>query len=250
MKEMQQFQKHPVRGRHYRRRRRDFIDALKDRPSHPDIPVLNVGQRLREFRTDRNLSIRELSRESGLNVNTLSMIENGKASPSLETLQQLSLALDTPIAAFFEDRRPRDQIMYYRSGKRPTVAFSHGILEELGSSSSCHGVVTALVTINPLSNSGDHYIVHTGHETVYCLEGCLTYTIDGQDYQLEPGDSLFFEAHIPHRWQNFGRNPVRSMLVLIPSDEQDRPTERHFNPEESDVLVPLENAIDQDKERR
>jgi transcriptional regulator with XRE-family HTH domain len=211
-----------------RRRRRDFIDALNQSRLAGPIPVLNVGKRLREFRTARDLSIRDLARKSGLNVNTLSMIENGKASPSLETLQQLSIVLETPIAEFFEDGNPKNQIIHYKAGQRPNVAFSHGILEELGSGPSCRGVVTALVTIDPLSNSGEHFIVHTGHETVYCLGGQLTYTIEDQDYLLESGDSLFFEAHLPHRWQNLGSDPVRSLLVLIPSDEQDRPTDRHF----------------------
>ena len=216
-----------------RRRRRDFIDALHQSHLAGTIPVLNVGKRLREFRTARELSIRDLARISGLNVNTLSMIENGKASPSLETLQQLSLVLETPIAQFFEDGNPKNQIIHYKAGERPNVAFSHGNLEELGSGASCRGVVTALVTVNPQSNSGEHFIVHTGHETVYCLEGQLTYTIEDQDYLLEPGGSLFFEAHLPHRWQNLGSDPVRSLLVLIPSDEQDRPTDRHFAPEPS-----------------
>jgi quercetin dioxygenase-like cupin family protein len=134
----------------------------------------------------------------------------------LETLQQLSLVLETPIATFFEDGNPKDQIIHYKAGQRPTVAFSHGILEELGSGTSCRGVVTALVTINPLSNSGEHFIVHTGHEIVFCLEGQLTYTIEDQDFSLEPGDSVFFEAHLPHRWQ-------------------DRPADRHFAPDISRI---------------
>jgi quercetin dioxygenase-like cupin family protein len=76
-------------------------------------------------------------------------------------------------------------------------------------------------------------MVHTGREVVYCLEGQLTYTIENQNFLLEPGDSLFFDAHLPHRWQNNGSTPTRSLLVLCPFDDQDHPTERHFIPETS-----------------
>ena len=77
-------------------------------------------------------------------------------------------------------------------------------------------------------NSGDTPIVHTGLEFVYCLEGCIGYEVDGQAYTLNPGDSLLFEAHLPHRWRNAGNTPSRSLLLLCPTDERDHPDERHF----------------------
>ena len=105
------------------------------------------------------------------------------------------------------------------------------MLEDLGAEMPRRGAETYLVTLNPNSNSGEHPIVHTGRRSVLCLEGILTYTIEEQTFVLEPGDSLFFEAHLPHRWQNPGTMPTRSLLVLCPSDDHDRPTERHFTPE-------------------
>ena len=216
---------------HRRRRRHDFLEALQQSQTSGRIPLVDVGQRLREMRTARNLSIRELARKSGLNVNTLSMVENGKASPSLETLQQLSLTLETPIVAFFENAAPQNKIVHYKAGQRPGLAFSDGSLEDLGSGMPRRGAETFLVTLKPNSSSGKDFIVHTGRETVYCLEGQLTYTIEDQSFVLEAGDSLHFEAHMPHRWQNAGTKPSRSLLVLCPSDEQDHPTERHFTPE-------------------
>lgn len=64
--------------------------------------LIDVGRNLRDLRAERELSIRSLAELSGLNVNTLSMIENGKSSPSVSTLQQLASALTVPITDFFE----------------------------------------------------------------------------------------------------------------------------------------------------
>lgn len=194
------------------------------------VPLVDVGRRLREIRSESGLTIRDLARRSGLNVNTLSMIENGNSSPSLETLQQLSITLEMPITAFFENSAPRNQIVHYPASQRPNVAFSQGTLEELGASASGPGAETFLITLEPLSDSGDDAIVHTGHETVFCLDGQLTYTVEDRDFVLAPGDSLFFEAHLPHRWRNTSKGPTRALLVLCPSDERDSPTERHFAP--------------------
>ena len=220
-----------------RRRRHDFLEALQQSQTAGSIPLVEIGQRLRDLRAKRGFSIRELAKKSGLNVNTLSMIENGKTTPSLETLQQLSFALEIPIATFFEDNTPQKKIIYYKASQRPQVNFAHGMLEDLGAGMPRRGAESYLVTIKPHSNSGKNPIVHTGWETVFCLEGQLTYTIEDQSFLLEPGDSLFFEAHLPHRWQNTGITPTRSLLVLCPSDEQDNPTERHFTPETTRVDV-------------
>lgn len=228
----------PAAGpRQHRRRRRDFLEALQQSQTASSIPLVDIGQRLRDMRAERGLSIRDLAKKSGLNVNTLSMIENGKTSPSLETLQQLSFALETPITTFFEASTPRNKIAHYKASQRPSVEFAHGMLEDLGAGLPRHGLESFLVTLEPDSNSGENLMVHTGREIVFCLEGQLTYTIEDQVFLLMPGDSLFFEAHLPHRWQNTGVTPTRSLLVLCPSDEQDRPTERHFTPETTRLEV-------------
>jgi len=65
-------------------------------------------------------------------------------------------------------------------------------------------------------------------EFVYCLEGSIQYTVNSAEYTLDPGDSLLFEAHLPHRWRNGGTNRARSLLVLCPADDRDRPRELHF----------------------
>lgn len=192
---------------------------------------VDVGHCLRKLRTERDYSIRSLAEQSGLNVNTLSLIENGKCSPSVSTLQQLATALEVPITAFFETNIPKNSISYLKAGQRPLVAFARGTLEDLGAGLTLRGGQPFIVTLEPKADSGATPIVHTGYEFVYCLEGHLSYKIEDRTYLLEPNDSLLFEAHLPHSWQNIGDTPLRSLLVLCPADEDDRPTERHFKPE-------------------
>jgi transcriptional regulator with XRE-family HTH domain len=194
-------------------------------------PEIDVGRHLRDLRAERGLSIRSLAKQSGLNVNTLSLIENDKTSPSVSTLQQLASALAVPITAFFETDVPKNDISYLKAGQCPRASFAHGTLEDLGTGLTLQGGHPLLVTLEPEADSGTDPIVHTGHEFVYCLEGQLSYTIEDRVYTLVPGDSLLFKAYLPHRWQNTGDKPSRSLLVMCPSDDSDRPTERHFKPE-------------------
>jgi transcriptional regulator with XRE-family HTH domain len=189
---------------------------------------VNVGQRLRQLRSERELSLSALANVSGLNINTLSLIENEKISPSVSTLQKLALALDIPVGAFFEVGVERRSIIFQKAGQRPRAAFAHGMLEDLGTELASRWAEPFVVTLEAGADSGETPILHTGLEFVYCLEGRMAYTIESQQYMLEPGDSLLFEARLPHRWQNTGVVSARSLLVLCPADERDRPTTLHF----------------------
>jgi len=189
---------------------------------------VNVGRSLRRLREQRGLSIRALAEKSGLAVNTLSLIENNKTSPSVSTLQQLSTALEVPITAFFETGLPPKNVIHLRASQRPRTSFTHGALENLGVGLAETTLQPFWVTLQPSVDSGAQPIVHTGYEFVYCLTGRLIYTIDDQSYLLEPGDSLLFEAHLPHRWQNMDVGPSQALLVFCPLETRDRPPERHF----------------------
>lgn len=189
---------------------------------------INVGRRLRELRMGKGLSIRALAEASNLNVNTLSLIENGRSSPSVSTLQLIAQTLQVPISAFFETDHGNKKVVYQRSGHRPHATFTHGLMEDLGAGMRRFGAEPLIVTLKPKADSGKTPIVHTGREFVYCLSGKITYFIEEQGYPLEAGDSLMFEAYLPHRWRNDTESESKLLLVLCPIDERDQPSERHF----------------------
>lgn len=189
---------------------------------------VDIGRQLCQMRIRNHLSIRALAEMSEISVNTLSLIENGKTSPSVSTLQRLSVALRIPITAFFEVDTSGHDVSYIQARQRPRAQFAHGLLEDLGAGMVDRTVQPFLVTLDPNSGSGSQPVVHTGHEFVYCLSGRITYMVDGQVYLLEPGDSLLFQSHLPHQWHNIEAEPSQALLVLCPSDRLDRPTDRHF----------------------
>lgn len=198
------------------------------RQESPITLEVNVGSRLRQLRTDRGLSLRALAEKSGLSINTLALIENQKTSPSVSTLQQIAVALQIPITAFFETIVPKSSIAHVKANRRPRATFEHGRLEDLGAGMTERVVEPFVVQLEPLTSSGPNPIVHTGYEFVFCLSGRLAYTIDNQTFLLEQGDSLLFESHLPHRWQNVEESPAQALLVLFPTDARDHPAKHHF----------------------
>lgn len=208
------------------------MQSEKPSQSQQNLPPaeLLVGQRLRDLRTLRGYSLRALAEHSGLNVNTLSMIENGKTSPSVGTLQQLGLALKVPITAFFESTPQSLKIVYTPADQRPQASFGSTQMQNLGEDLAGNAVQPFAVTLQPGSGSGDTMIVHTGHELVYGLSGSIQYHINDGTYTINPGDSLVFEAHQPHCWENTSSNEAQILLVLIPADDREEPGGHHFSP--------------------
>jgi transcriptional regulator with XRE-family HTH domain len=189
---------------------------------------VNVGRALRKLRAEYDISIRALAELSGLNANTLSLIENCKTSPSVSTLQQIAAALKVPITTFFETEAALQVIVHQKAGQRQAAAFNYGTLADMGAGFARPGIEPFVVSLEPQAHSGNSPIVHTGVELVYCLEGRIGYEVDDQTFTLEPGDSLLFEARLPHRWRNAGETVSRSLLLLCPADERDHGDERHF----------------------
>jgi len=61
-------------------------------------------------------------------------------------------------------------------------------------------------------------------------KGCIGYTVDGQRYLLEFGDSLLFESALPHRWENSAPSLARAVLVLCPTEPDGSAAARHGLP--------------------
>jgi transcriptional regulator with XRE-family HTH domain len=179
-----------------------------------DAQSVEVGPRLKELRVEHGMSMRALAQRSGLSANALSMIERGRASPSVSTLSKLAEALGISITEFFGQILTRQDVVFVRSDERVRVPFSRGLWEGLGGEAFTGRVEPFVLTLEAGGSSGTRFIVHTGHELVYCLRGTLEYMVQDQLYELHPGDSLLFAAHLRHRWRNPGKTVTNALIVL------------------------------------
>lgn len=64
---------------------------------------MKIGTTIRAHRLQRGLSQGDIEKKTGLLRCYLSRVENGHTVPSLDTLSKIAMALDLPIAQFFDD---------------------------------------------------------------------------------------------------------------------------------------------------
>ena len=194
---------------------------------HEAVSV-NVGSRLRELREARGASMRALAVKSGLSANALSMIERGRTSPSVSTLYKLADALGVPVTEFFAPGKDKQNVILIKADSRTRVPFANGVWEGLGGEKFTGRVEPFVLTLETGASSGQHTIVHTGHEFVYCLRGRLEYLVENQLYELEAGDSLLFAAQLKHRWRNPGPTVTNALIVLSGFSEGEKPNSLHW----------------------
>ena len=188
----------------------------------------DVGSRIRELRERSNLSLRALAEMCNVSPNTVSLIERGLSSPSVDTLQRLASGLGVSIAAFFETGEPPARLVLAPSANRARSRAPGTTIERLGSGLADHAFASFLITMEPGTSTNTEPIEHSGAEWVYSLEGLVEYEVDAREYRLTPGDNLLFDASLPHRWRNPGPEQAQMLLILDAGERHDLTVEQHL----------------------
>jgi transcriptional regulator with XRE-family HTH domain len=188
----------------------------------------NVGSRIRALREQSQLSLRALAEICEVSPNTISLIERGLSSPSVDTLQHLATGLGVPIRAFFETGDPPAELVLVRAVDRTESNCPGMTIEHLASDLADHASASFLITLEPGAGTNTKPIEHSGAEWVYCLDGLVEYQVKGKVYQLVPGDNLLFDASLPHHWRNPGPEHAQMLLILDAGERQDLSVEQHL----------------------
>ncbi len=183
-----------------------------------------LGQRLRQSRRQRELSIRQLAQRAGLSVGMVSQMERGMSAPSLRTLRLLANTLDVPISWFFPDspQAVAERRYIVRSDQRRRLNVPHvGIVQEVVSPPDPGAIEIYEITLEPGSSSGAEAYSHEGEKAGLVLTGLLTIQLDNETYTLEPGDSFRFPSTVSHRFANpTSANTRLIWIVMSPHSER------------------------------
>ena len=175
------------------------------RAEHEETPVepLNLGERVRELRKERNWTLEQAANQAGLARSTLSKIENGQMSPTYDALKKLALGLEISVPQLFT-QPIRDQIngrmAITRAGEgnnQATVTYEHELLAE---SMSKKKMLPYRARIRARSiEEFDGWVRHDGEEFLMVLTGVIRlYTEFYEPIEMRRGDSAYYDAAMGH----------------------------------------------------
>jgi len=209
-------------------RNRDATRAFE-----PDYP--EVGERLRERRRARGLSLRALAERLGVSPSLISQIERGRARPSVSTLFAIATELDASIdELLFSDDRPSALAATAGPESRPSpvqeaatrhhIRLASGVVWERLTTTSQPGVEFLFVVydVGGASSPGDTYQSHSGYEWGYVISGVLEVIIGFDRHVLQPGDAVSLDSSVPHRLANIGDTPVHAIWFVLGRDADPR----------------------------
>ncbi|MEC3861750.1 XRE family transcriptional regulator [Mesobacterium sp. TK19101] len=163
---------------------------------------LLVGLAVKAERSQAGLTLAELSERSGVSVPMISKIERGQVSASLSTLNALARGVGVPIINFFAETVEIGEVSLVRAGEGITVrragsTYGH-VYKQMGRvETDGMELETYLITLEaPVT--GTPIFQHGGIELTHMFDGALTYRVGEETYDLKPGDTLTFEASVPH----------------------------------------------------
>lgn len=165
--------------------------------------LAGVGPRLARLRTERELTLAQLSEVTGISVSTLSRLESGGRRPTLELLLPIAAAHQVPLDELVAAPPVGDP----RVRLRPRSSYGMTVVPL----TERPGGLQAFKMLIPHRGEPDPRS-HEGYEWLYVLDGRLRLVLGEHDVVLGAGEAAEFDTHVPH-W--FGAaEPGRSVEVL------------------------------------
>jgi len=184
-----------------------------------------IGIKMKELRTERNMTLKELADLAKVSVSYLSMLERGNCSISLSSLKSLAKALGVNGNVFFSvpQANNKDIVRSYES--TPFLVSTYLIHDSLIGDIPIENRVMDPLFLIALPGQGKEDFCpypHEGEEFVYVLEGTLTCVVNDQWYDLGPGDCLHIKSQIPHAWGNLTSKLVKALSVTLTNVEMSK----------------------------
>lgn len=178
---------------------------------------LKLAPRLQALRQRHKLSLRELSRRTGIAVSFLSALERGQNNVSVAKLKTILDALGSTLGEFFGRQTPPPAQVVYRKKELLEISAQKGIsFLEVAAGRPGRALQLLIERYEPGADTGAEAYRHEAEEAGVVLKGTLELTVDGQVYELKPGDAYYFDSRRPHRFRNLGRVAVEAISVNTP----------------------------------
>lgn len=180
---------------------------------------MNIGRRLKQIRTERGLSQRELATRAGLTNGTISLIETDKTSPSVASLKSLLDAIPISMANFFATLESTDTPKVFYTAEEFTEVSPPGpgqvSLRQLGTVQN-HVLQVLHETYPPGADTGPEFLSHEGEEAGIVTEGEIEVTVGDAIRILRAGDGYLFDSRQPHRFRNISAERCQIVSALTP----------------------------------
>ncbi len=188
--------------------------------------VQPVAQRIKELREKKGLSREELAKATFMSLESIICIEENIIQPAVTTLYKIARAMGVPAGIFIDGEHEENATPPIESAVNNTIAtttaieitYEHFDYKSLVSSMGEKKMQPCIVTIPPKQEKSEVLTSYHAEAFLYLLRGKAIVTHGGKQHELAVGDSLYFDASVPHAINPKGRELIKLLIVLSPTE--------------------------------
>ena len=180
---------------------------------------MKIGKRMRTLRKEKNMTLDALSKKSGVALATLSRMENNKMTGTLAAHASICKALGASITELYRNLENEEKTVENISQRKRTEHFVHSNkakYELLVAKASGKKLLPLILTIGSGGATDQEQDKPGAEKFVYIFAGALEASIGTNTYSLKRGDSLYFDASLPHSFKNILKVQAEAMCIISP----------------------------------
>lgn len=176
-----------------------------------------VCQNIKLLRKTKGLTLQDIEDLTGLTKGYISKIERSKKAPPYSTLDKLARALGVDVNVLTSEKvqkldDPRIEFMKKNGGKVGKTGFPGKGYRYQALATNIIGKNMKPYIIEPAFEEQGTF-QHEGEEFLYVLEGTHELVYDGKKYLMEEGDSVYYDANVPHTGRSVGSRPTKLLAI-------------------------------------
>lgn len=155
---------------------------------------MKIGKRIRTRRKELGFSLRQLGKKTSVSASFLSQVENDQVSPSLNSLQSISTALEVPMFYFLNDMQGGAVV---RAGERRKLYFSDSkIGYDLLTPDFSRQMMSVLIRLEPYACRIAMPLARATEQWMHVMKGSMKIIIGDDPHLLETGDTIYYDGDL------------------------------------------------------
>lgn len=171
-----------------------------------------IYAKIRKIRQSKNITLKELSERTGLSLSFLSQVERGKCDITLMSLGRIANTLGIDLKQLFDG--PDEAAYYHRREDFKKLDTGHSFLIYEKMSSDFEGKKLDAIRVTCKPHRKTEYEPHEGEELIYVLEGVASVTVNGECYQVRPGECIHYPSTLPHILANEEEEDLVAVIAI------------------------------------
>ncbi len=180
---------------------------------------MHVGISIKKARKEKRMTLLELSQKSGVALATLSRIENGKMTGTLESHMNIAKALDITLLELYRELPASKKTLEVKAGAAKPAVEVHNkksSSEMLAPNAANKKMMPVMVCVQKESQTHTEETKPGVEKFIYIVDGKAEVHIGKESYNLTKGDTIYFESSVPHYFKNTGPGELQMIAVTCP----------------------------------